>query len=248
MPIFKMIIFDKKLKIYYSTKINQGDFLAGFGTRNLGDGRNIDHLLNFFGQRKINYQKIILMEQVHSNRVAVVKDAWQEKIKTFARTDGLISKEKGYILLARTADCLPVVFVSKKEKIIGISHQGWRGILSQLSEKMVEEMVKQGARKEGIVVALGPAIGACCYDIDEKRKSFFAQEFKQFADQIFEPRDKTYLNLTKLTFLILKKQGIRPANIDYFPFCTKCQSQMFYSYRRDRDKKYGENFSFILIK
>lgn len=243
-----MIKYDECLKLFYSTKINDGHFYSGFGTSKLGDGRESDLILNFFEKEKVDYNKIVLMEQVHSNRIVFVKGNNNSQVKTVGRTDGLISKEKGYILLARTADCLPVVFVSKEEKMVGISHQGWRGILSQLSEKMVEEMVKQGARKEGIVVALGPAIGACCYDIDEKRKSFFAQEFKQFADQIFEPRDKTYLNLTKLTFLILKKQGIKPANIDYFPFCTKCQSQMFYSYRRDRDKKYGENFSFILIK
>ena len=50
----------------------------------------------------------------------------------------------------------------------------------------------------------------------------------------------------KLNFLLLKDVGIKSENIDFFPFCTSCDKDRFFSYRRDKEKEYGEMVSFIL--
>ena len=71
----------------------------------------------------------IQMEQVHGTKIAIVgkKDSGQE----IKGVDSLITNETGVFLLARLADCLPVFFFDPLNKIIALSHSGWRGCLGK---------------------------------------------------------------------------------------------------------------------
>ncbi|MDH7476636.1 MAG: peptidoglycan editing factor PgeF [Microgenomates group bacterium] len=258
-----MIIFNNKLKIYYSTKINDGYFFSGFSTRHNGDARNIVNIFNFFNRHKIKLNKLITLGQIHSANVEYyVKTGSADLLTNLAEdnelnfllkkiedTDGVITGDRLSVLTVRTADCLPMIFVDKTANLIGISHQGWRGSLKKLPIKMIDEMIKHGASKKNIIIALGPAIGSCCYNIDYDRYYTFLSEYNGYADKIFSSRGgKIYLNLLLLNYLFLVDYGIDKRNIDFFPFCTACNKKMFFSYRREiKSKKYGEMFSFIEI-
>ncbi len=244
-----MLIYDQKLKIFYSNKINDSRYFAGFGTRSLGDARKIANIFNFFSKTNTSYKTLVLPEQIHSTNIALLKEKITETFKKIEEVDGLITVESKMILTVKTADCLQIIFADKKKGIIGISHQGWRGSRKRMVENMVKKMIEVGSRKEDILIAFGPSIGSCCYDITKDRYYLFLEEFNGYSDKIFTWRSgKCYLNLPLLNYLLLVNFGIPKENIDFFPFCTKCDHKRFFSFRRERNnnKKYGEMLSFIL--
>lgn len=242
-----MIVFDSDLKIFYSNKINDSDYFSGFSTKELGNSLNMDNIWQFFSQNEIKYKKLVFLEQIHSANIEVFSLDGNDHLKKIDDTDGVITKEDSVILIVRTADCLPIIFVEKSKRLIGVSHQGWRGSLKKLAIKMVDKLVDKGANKKEILVAIGPGIGACCYDIDDDRYYQFLEEFDGYSDKIFHlERGKRHLNLALLNYLLLINAGVKKENIDFFPFCTSCDKKRFFSFRRDKKKDFGEMFSFVL--
>jgi len=241
-----MIKYDDNLKIFYSSLINDNFYFSGFGTKALGDGRKINVILDFFQKNKFKFRKIVLLEQIHSTNIVFFNSSTNLALEKIVDTDGVITKEKNVILVVRNADCLPLVFVEKNVGLIGISHQGWRGSIKKMAQKMIDKMIEFGAKKEKIIVAFGPAIGFCCYNIDEDRYYQFKEEFDGYSDKIFSYREgKIFLNLNLLNYLQLVEKGVEKKNIDFFPFCTRCDKKRFFSFRRDRQIEYGEMFNFI---
>lgn len=242
-----MIIYDSNLKIFYSTLINDDKFFSGFGTRHLGDGRKAENIFNFFQSNWPNFKTIVIPEQIHSTNVTVFSPNLMDNIERVTETDGVITKEKNSALTVITADCSPLIFVEKKQGIIGISHQGWRGSIKRLGQKMVKKIIELGGKKENIFVAIGPSIGQCCYNIEDDRYYQFIEEFNGFADKIFCRRQgKLLLNLSLLNYLQLRELGLPDKNIDHFPFCTSCDKKRFFSFRRNKKEDYGEMISFVV--
>jgi len=241
-----MIKYDNNLKIFYSSLINDDLYFGGFGTKALGDGRKINLIFDFFKKNNFSFKKVVILEQIHSTNIVFFESTSYDVLEKITDTDGVITKEKKVILVVRNADCLPLVFVEKETGLIGISHQGWRGSIKRMAKKMVDKMVELGGKKEKIIVGFGPAIGQCCYHIDEERYYQFKQELDGYSDKIFSYRQgKIFLNLSLLNYLLLLDEGVSEKNIDFFPFCTKCDKNRFFSFRRDNKKNYGEMFNFI---
>lgn len=242
-----MIVYNATLQTFYSTLMNDEKFFSGFGTRQLGDARNIDAIVSFFSSSETTYKNIVLMEQIHSANVEEHVSQVGKEVDRVEETDGIITKENKTILVATTADCIPIVFADKRSGVIGISHQGWRGTIKKLQQKMVQKMVEAGAEKENIVATIGPSIGSCCYDIDDDRYYSFLEEFDGYSEKIFHVKGgKYYLNLLLLNYLLLTTAGVRRDHIDYFPFCTKCDKKRFFSFRRDKKHEFGEMINFIM--
>lgn len=243
-----MISFDPDLNIYTSSLINN-KFFGGFATRQLGDGMHLRTIVDFLKESEINFEKVIVPGQIHSSNIEVINK--QNENNLIEDTDGLITKEKNIVLTVRTADCLPIIFCDEKNGAIGISHQGWRGSLKKMAIKMVEKMMEEGANRENIKVMIGPGIGLCCYDVDDDRYFEFLEE--GYPENIFRTiKGRRHLNLTLLNYLLLIEAGIKKENIDFFPFCTSCNEEKFFSFRRDKHKHKQKNlqemFSFVLTQ
>ncbi len=243
-----MFLYDSNLKTYYSNLINDDHYLSGFGTKSLGDGRQYGVIENFLIRNKIPFKKVIIPDQIHSVNIEIInKDVDKIRIED---TDGLITQEGGIVLTAVTADCLPMVMVDKKIGLIGISHQGWRGSIKKMAQKMVEKALSLGSKIEDLKVALGPSVGQCCYDVDDDRYFQFKSEFDGYSEKIFHRQaGRWHLNLVLLNFLLLQEIGLKKEQIDYFPFCTTCDQKKFFSFRKYKKSKnyqYGEMLNFIV--
>lgn len=243
-----MINYSTDLKIFFSDKINDENFFGGFSTRALGDGRKTGSIFDFFAANRINYNQIVIPGQIHSTNIQVFDTSDEaSEVVDIEDTDGIVTKNNGVLLTVVTADCAPIIFADKKNGVIGISHQGWRGSLKRLVQKMIKTMINQGAILNKISVAIGPAIGACCYTIDEDRYYNFLEEFDGYSSKIFSLRHgQRHLNLMLLNYLLIKETGVDPKNIDFFPFCTKCDHNRFFSFRGQKREDFGEMFSFIM--
>lgn len=242
-----MIIYDSNLKIFYSTLINDDKYFGGFGTKTLGDGRNVDTIINFAQTNIPDFKTVVIPEQIHSVNVTNFSANLIDNVERVSETDGLITKDLNSVLTVITADCTPIMFVEKKHEIIGISHQGWRGSVKRMAQKMVNKIIEAGGKKENIFVSIGPSIGECCYYIEDDRYYEFLDEFDGYAKKIFHRHQgKLHLNLSLLNYLQIKEIGIPEKNIDHFPFCTHCDKKRFFSFRRDKKEDYGEMMSFIV--
>lgn len=242
-----MITYDPDLKALYSTKINNNGFISGFCTKAAGDATKIDAIIAYLNQSGINYKKLVVPEQIHSVNTTYFVSSGGGNIEKLEDMDGVVTRENDAVLTVRTADCIPMIYVDKNNGVIGISHQGWRGSLKKMPQKMVEKMTEIGSRKSDIIVAMGPSIGECCYDVDDDRYYSFLEELDGYSEKIFTMRHgKHYLNLPLLNYLLLLEFGIPRNNIDFFPFCTRCDRDRFFSFRRDNKKDYGEMLSFVV--
>ena len=173
---------------------------------------------------------IIRPQQSHGSRVHVVTQE-NSSIPNPPDTDGLVTSVAGVALTVATADCVPIIYHDPHAGIIGISHSGWKGLHENIIENMIVAMEALGGSAACIDAIVGPAVGACCYPIYGERKELF---YKKFGSEVFDEYPKhTGLNLAKCAYLTLKHQGILESNIHHPLYCTSCQKDLFWSYRRD---------------
>ena len=243
-----MVKYNPILKTFYSTQINDKRYFSGFSTSDLGYSRNTNTISDFFANQKIEYKKLVLLEQIHSINVEIFESSKiEDKIETIGDSDGIISKNPGVILIIRNADCIPLIIKDENTGYIGISHQGWRGSLKNMSEKMVNTFLTRKSKVENLTCAIGPAIGACCYDVDDDHYYEFLEIYGKYAEKIFlKKRGRWHINLNLLNYLQLLDSGIKKENIDFFPFCTKCDKKRFFSRRRSASKDFPEMFNFVV--
>lgn len=241
-----MILFDQDKNIFYSSLINSTGFFSAFGTKQTGDGIKLQTIANFLYENDIQYQSIVVPEQIHSTNLEFIANCSEKQLEV-KDTDGVITSLEKVVLTVRTADCIPVIYADAKSGLIGISHNGWRGTLKKLQLKVIEKMISLGAKKENIVVALGPGVGMCCYPVDQDRYYTVLEEYNTYSNSIFRMHNgQYYLNLLLLNYLILHDYGIMRNKIDFFPFCTSCDKNRFFSLRRDGKNKKEEMFSLVM--
>jgi polyphenol oxidase len=161
-------------------------------------------------------------------------------------TDGFYTSEKGILLTLCFADCVPLYFIDKKSKTIGIAHAGWKGSVNGIAKEMIVKWKNEDIEPKDIFVVIGPSICKNCYIVDD----FVIQ----FVQKILEDVEKKPYNLIEegqyqldlklLNKLILEKAGIPASNISITNYCSSCHENEFFSHRRDNGKT-GRMMSFI---
>jgi len=247
-----MIQLEPIYQIMESGLLSGNGTWAGTSTRVLGDGRKIETLRAFASTSPLPVKKIVVLGQIHSANIAMTDPLWTGPLEKIEDTDGVICSEDDTLLVIRTADCIPMLFLDKKNHLIAASHQGWRGSLKSLPVKIIREMVGAGSSLADIRVMIGPGIGPCCYGVDDDRYMAFMEEFDSGFSRIFTRKKGIHhLNLLLLNYMLLVREGLRQDQIEFFPFCTSCDSSRFFSFRRDYKKnpsQFGEMFTFIIQK
>ena len=103
-----------------------------------------------------------------------------------------------------------------------------------IAEKTVREMVRvYGCQPENIHAALGPCIGACCFETDGDVPQAMVEALGEAASPaITQTGSKYHVDLKALNRTFLLRAGISPEHIDTAPFCTACDPITFWSHRR----------------
>lgn len=208
---------------------------------------------NFISSLGGNPQKSVLGQQVHGNRVEIITtpeeafDVTKKNINNFPETDGLITGVKGIALLSTFADCVPLFFCDPIQKLIGISHAGWRGTYKGIAEETISRILELGGKINNIKVIIGPSIGPCCYEVgDDLRELDWPGN--GIENEIFIRRGgKIYLDLWKTNYKQLTNKGILRENIFVSNLCTSCNTNLLYSFRKGRDQT-GRMMGLIVIQ
>jgi YfiH family protein len=187
--------------------------------------------------------RIVTMKQVHGDYIVEVKD---KNLKEAGEADGMITAGTDVYLGVLTADCVPILFVVPNRKMVAAVHAGWRGTLAGIAERGVRLFTDQhGVAADEVEVALGPSIGACCYEVKDDVAGPLLKRWDGIAQASIQKRDgKTYLDLRLLNRSVLAQAGILETNIFQVGPCTSCSPDDFFSYRRERSET-GRQISFI---
>jgi len=118
--------------------------------------------------------RLVSVCQVHSADVVQVQGAWPDEARPTA--DGMVTNVSGLALGILTADCAPVLFADPCAGVIGAAHAGWRGAKGGVVEATVSSMLQLGARRDGIVAAVGPCISQPSYEVGPDFHASFTQD------------------------------------------------------------------------
>jgi YfiH family protein len=147
--------------------------------------------------------------------------------------DGMVCDRPGPVLGAFAADCIPILFADPIARVIGACHAGWRGTVAGVARNVVDRMVELGARPGDIRVALGPSIGACCFEVGPEVVAAFRDAFGDLPGMVVAGPNKDHVDLRVATRAVVERAGVSPAHVDDKPPCTRCNPDRFFSYRRD---------------
>ena len=108
--------------------------------------------------------------QVHGTAVAVVgadPSVADGDGGGVPEADALVSVAPGVPVAVLVADCLPVLLADAEAGVVGAAHAGRRGLLAGVLPRTVEAMLRSGADPARLQAAVGPAAGACCYEVPQ---------------------------------------------------------------------------------
>ncbi|MDI3327455.1 MAG: peptidoglycan editing factor PgeF [Alicyclobacillaceae bacterium] len=189
----------------------------------------------------IGIDRWVFCRQVHGRRVhlAGLADAGRGARSVedaLPDTDAVVTRESGLVLATLAADCVPVLLYAPEARAVGAVHAGWRGTALQAAAAAVEALSSLGARAREILAVIGPAIGPCCYEVDEKVRSAFVSEWGRVPERLFAPsREGRYLlDLWEANREVLRRAGLDERRITVMGVCTSCREDLCFSHRRDR--------------
>ncbi|MGE7546245.1 polyphenol oxidase family protein [Sporosarcina newyorkensis] len=161
-----------------------------------------------------------------------------------ADTDALYTFEPNIVLCSLTADCVPVIFYSEDNPLIGVIHSGWQGTVKEITLKLFQHLQQtEQCNLNHVHVQMGAALSQRKFEVDKDVYTKFHD--LGYADEWIEYNEVT--NKFHIdNQLTVKKQcelaGIPPGNISIDRMCT-FQSTDGFSYRED--KQAGRHLSFI---
>lgn len=193
----------------------------------------------FAAALEVEAEKFTTCQQVHGSDVAVVTEDLIGKgaldlADTIAGIDALVTNLENVPLLLFYADCVPVLLADTRRRVIGLAHAGWRGTAAQIAAKTVQVMGERfGSDPADIVAAIGPSIGACCYEVDDYVRDKFSGYEEFFAAK---GNGRYQLDLQGVNKQQLMECGVAAGNIVVANVCTACNSDLFCSYRAEQGK------------
>lgn len=191
--------------------------------------------------------------QTHTN---IIKKVTKENInEEFTNVDGLVTNLKDVLLITRLADCQGILLYDSEKQVIGNVHSGWKGTLNKIIENAVKLMENEyNSKPENIQAYIVPSILKCCFEVDEDVKNMFLNKFQDIKiselitkGKMKEGKQKYYIDTVEINKRVMMKLGIKEENIILSNICTKCNSELFHSYRKEKERS-GRHIAIIGMK
>jgi len=116
---------------------------------------------------------------------------------------------------------------------MAVAHGGWRGILGGIVQQAGRAMIGPPA-----AAVIGPSIGPCCFTVGVEVAEAFAARFG--SEVVLPPGrgsgedgDLPRVDLWAATARACTELGIRPEQVVNPRLCTACNTDLFYSYRKE---------------
>jgi YfiH family protein len=201
--------------------------------------------------------RLARLRQVHGSASVTHRRGVVKRIADMPlpEADIVASDDPAVALVVQTADCVPIVVVDPRAGAVAAVHAGWRGLVRRAPAIAVERLaVDFGSRAEDLIVAVGPAISACCYEVgpdvrtEFERAGFVAAQLDRWfsvspvASAVNPPmaslssvrRDgHWFFDASRSAREELESAGVPPGRMFVSGLCTASHHDLFCSYRRD---------------
>jgi YfiH family protein len=246
-------------------RLEEAGFVNGFSTRLGGASPMPAHALNLAGfnedtaenilENRRRFLKLFPNEagddagewalagcwQVHGADVRLINNLAEAKPAEDSRgdtiyCDALVSNASGVLAGVKTADCVPILIGDPATGAFAAVHAGWRGTLAQVVLKALDRMTAEyKTRPQDVRVAIGPAAGSCCYEVGADVIDAFSSKFPN-QDLFSGTREQhACIDLLKSNREQLISVGVEVDKINIAPLCTMCRTDLFFSYRREKN-------------
>ena len=165
---------------------------------------------------------VVMARQVHGSdlrrhNAPQEPRVYADVVKSPDRVDAQATSNPDLTPLVMVADCLPVALVGPGG--VAMAHCGWRGLAGGIVAAAAGEVQAEAA-------AIGPGVGPCCYEVGEEVLTAFED-----LDGVARGR---MLDLTAVATALLERAGVTA--VEASGLCTSCDSELFYSHRRDGER------------
>jgi YfiH family protein len=167
--------------------------------------------------------------------------------------DILLTDDPDQAIAVKAADCLPILFVDRKTRVVAAAHAGWRGLASRVPQVAVDRLETEfGSSRRDLLVAVGPAIGACCYEVGSDVRARFDTFPTSDVERWFAAQPAAWSMNPSLPTLVrsgrpdhwffdgwqcardqLASAGVPVEQIFVVELCTASHPDAFCSYRRE---------------
>jgi YfiH family protein len=173
------------------------------------------------------------LAQIHSDRIHIIEQnlaGTNDRPKADAQATGI----PGVALAVQVADCFPVLMADRRRRGVSAIHAGWRGTAARIASKTAAKMRERfGCDPGELVVAIGPGIRSCCFEVGPEVAALFREQFPETAlcRTSSQEGSKCLLDLPRALALQLEEAGVPQQNIFDLQACTRCNTSEFFSYR-----------------
>lgn len=196
----------------------------------LGVGDSADHVSR--NRQRINRimdgGEPVFAHQVHGTAVAVVGPDAPVGARP-PTADALVTDIPGKDLVIQVADCQPVFLYDPNRHVVANIHSGWRGSVMNIIERTVETMISIfGCEPAQLYAAIGPSLGRCCAEFINYRREI------PKALWIYK-ENRHHFDFWKMSRDQLTAAGVPETHIGCSELCTRCGTDLFFSYRGEKE-------------
>lgn len=215
--------------------VSCGEYAAlNFSTAKESEEIVAENYRRFCAANGLSEESLALTQQTHTTHIAEATAALKGRGRTVVGqdVDGLVTGVPGLGLICFTADCVPILMVDPKAKVIAAVHSGWRGTVGSIGKKAVEKMLNLGASSENILAAIGPSIGPCSFEVGPEVQAEFDAVFGDALP--YRPSNReghSMVDLWGANRIVLENAGLQKNHIYVSEICTFCNNAEYYSHR-----------------
>jgi len=222
--------------------VSRGNFAALNLSRHVGDDPAlVDRNWRCVDAISGGALRFLTMRQVHGTQVVFV----DESQRTGGEADALVTRARGLALSVLTADCVPILWVAPTAGVIAATHAGWRGTLGGIAARTLRSLQAVGVEPADVLVALGPAIGGCCYEVSSEIVDQVQNRWGLMPGAVRRTGGgRARLDLRAANTAILTRSGLPQSHITRIGPCTRCAVSQYFSHR-GADGATGRQLSFV---
>ena len=202
-----------------------------YDTLNVGNGTgdtpenvqlNLQIIMGVMGTRQLRF-----MNQLHGKDISLLRKGEAPVSPSAVDGDAIISNQSKVAVMVKSADCQAIILFDPVKRVVSNVHCGWRGNTLNIVADVVDRMKSDFQCKPSRILAgIGPSLGPCCAEF-MTHGEIFPKNFDRFMVR------RNYFDLWRLSRWQLLEAGLKKENIEVAGICTRCRTDLFYSYRAE---------------